>query len=85
MLLRDIFPKNDDGEKILPYGVKHISKSGEEVLSPAIIDDDWFSQVFADFAEKEVPLSENDYQVLLEKSTDIWKLNWQEFRKQGLI
>ena len=86
MTLLDSLPKktgfnNDLVEQIeIPIGAKQ-----DEKEVPGYVDPAWLKTTFADFVNKEVPLSENDYQALLDASTDMWKLNWQEFRKQGII
>ena len=79
MVLYDNLPK-DGALVVIPIGMKQ----GEH-YEPGYVDPTWLSQAFADFINKEVPLSETEYQALLDASTDLWKLNWQEFRKQGLI
>lgn len=80
MTLMDVLPKNNNGQVEIPIG----AKTGENVY-PGTVDPDWLSQVFADFVNKEVPLSDVDYQALLNASTPNWKLNWEEFRRQGII
>jgi hypothetical protein len=79
MTLLEALPKVANNIEI-PIG----AKAGEDVY-PGLVDPDWLSKVFADFVNKEVPLSDADYQALLDISSPNWKLNWQEFRKQGII
>lgn len=80
MTLFEALPKSDN-QIVIPIG--GVSTQGE--ACPGIVDPNWLSQAFAKFINLNVPLSEADYQALLDASSENWKLNWQEFRKQGII
>lgn len=80
MTLINALPKTENGCVLIPYGMKQGDK-----YFPCAVDQNWLKLNLPDFVNKEVPLLDVDYQALLDASTEIWRLNWQHFRDQGII
>ncbi len=84
MTVLEVLPKDEYGRVIIPIAA--IDGQGNEI--EGIVDVAWLCNVdnpLAVHLSKAVPLSQADYQALLDASTPNWKLNWARFRQQGLI
>ncbi|WP_026676774.1 hypothetical protein [Fictibacillus gelatini] len=53
---------------------------------PGETTQDFFDNVFGEFADKELPLTNDDFQALLDSTQSIgWKLNFHALRYEGKI
>jgi len=80
MTFLEALPKNEEGNIIVPVGGMI---DGEPVEGET--SEDFLKLAFGDYVNKEVHLSESDYQALLTLSKGNWILNWRIFREQGII
>lgn len=81
MTLIEALPKNAEGEVVIP--VAAVDEDGNKY--PGTTSAEFISNAFSVFTSKDVPLSDTEYQSLLDISSPGWVLNWQEFRRQGVI
>ena len=79
-MIIDNLENNEAGEIFLPIQSK---KKGKNISG--YIDKDILLNNFGEFLEKDYPLSDEDYNNLLDKSSQIWKENWIKLREQERI
>lgn len=81
MTLIEALPRNEEGDIVIPVA----GITGDGTRLPGTTSENFLRAMFPDHVDLAVPLSEPDYQSLLDLSTPNWKLNWQEFRSAGII
>ena len=79
MLLVDVLPKNSDGDIVISPGGMIV---GEPV--DGTVNVDWFKANYPQFANAEVPLSDEQYQAL-QNIDAFWKQNAERWRAEGII
>lgn len=84
MRLIDALPRTDEGNVFLPVaGVA--TDGGVEIELPGETTEEYIRVAYADFVELPVPLTQGDYEALLDASTAIWRRTWERWRSDGII
>lgn len=84
MTVLEALPRTAEGQIEIPIGAKDVDGN----TYPGVVSPEWLQDPgnpMAVFMSMDVPLSNVDYQSLLDASPPNWRLNWQRFREQGII
>lgn len=82
MKMIDALPRNDEERIIVPAAVFDANGNpiGAGTTSPEFV-----LNTFGEYAEKTVPLSDEDFAALKDSSSSEWAANWGIYRTNGVI
>ena len=85
MTLIEALPRDEDGFIVLRGAA--VSHAGEETGQPvdALATEETLRTMFGDAVDTNVPLSDGQFENLLQISTPLWKAQWQRWRSEGII
>ena len=81
MTLLEALERDEDGRVKIPVG--GVLDDGTEL--PGVTTVDFVRSASGPYCDREVPLSDEDYQGLLSISSPMWRRNWQRWRAEGRI
>jgi len=84
MTILEVLPRNDEGFIVLA-GAAVIQRGGEEMRIDAYTTDEAVIALFGDLVESQVPITQEQYDALIDASSAMWKEQWQRWRGEGVI
>lgn len=84
MTLINKLPRDEDEPIYIKIPVAGMTNQGEHM--EGFTTEEYLRRTFGDeLMDAELPLSDDQFNSLLDKGTPMWKLNWVEMKKQGIL